>query len=63
MKIRWNKGVLAFTVLLSVASMIGAVAYSRSFQQKKTYFEPARVQEAPLSWCRRCPAFRKRRSD
>ena len=49
MKIKWNKGVLAVSVLLSLASVIGAVAYSGSFQQRpKTFYDPPRVTEAPL---------------
>lgn len=49
MKTKWNKVVLAMTVLLSIASVIGAVAYSRSFQQKpKTFYDPPRVTQAPL---------------
>ena len=48
MKIRWNKGIVALTVILSVTSMIGVIAHSRSFQQKNTFYEPAVVTEAPL---------------
>lgn len=49
MKARWNKVILAMTVLLSIASVIGAVAYSRSFQQKpKTFYDPPRVTETPV---------------
>src|SRR5687767_14378582 len=49
MKIRWNKGVLALSALLSIASVIGAVAYSRTFQQKpKMFYDPPKVSEAPL---------------
>ena len=48
MKLRWNTSFLALTVLICIASMIGAVAYSRSFQQKKTFYEPALMTEAPL---------------
>ena len=46
MKIRWNQSVLALTILLSVASVIGAVVYSRSFQQEPIN-QPALVTEAP----------------
>ena len=49
MKIRWNKGLLALSVLLSIASVIGAVAYSRSLQQRsRTFYDPPQVTEAPL---------------
>jgi hypothetical protein len=48
MKIKWNKRVLALSFLLSTASVVAAVAYSGTFQKKsKTYYEPARVTEAP----------------
>ena len=48
MRIKWNKRVLALSFLLSTASVIGAVAYSGTFQKKyKTYYEPAKVVEAP----------------
>ena len=48
MKIVWNKRVLALSVLLSVASVIGAVAYSGTFQKKSSmYYEPAKVTEPP----------------
>ena len=49
MKKRWNKGVLAVSVLLSITLVVVAVAYSRSFQEKpKTFYDPQRVMEAPL---------------
>lgn len=48
MKIKWNKRVLALSVVLSTASVIGAVAYTGTFQKKpKTYYEPAKVTDAP----------------
>lgn len=48
MKIEWNKRVLALGVLVSIASVIGAVAYSGTFQKKpKTYYESAKVTEPP----------------
>ena len=48
MKIKWNNRVLALSLLLSTASVVGAVAYSGTFQKKyKTYYEPAKVMEAP----------------
>lgn len=50
MTIKWNRRVLALSVLLSVASVAGAVAYSDRFQKEKpgTYFKPALVTEAPV---------------
>lgn len=48
MKIKWNKRVLALSFLLSIASVVGAVAYSGTFQkQSRTYYEPAKVTDAP----------------
>jgi hypothetical protein len=48
MKIKWNKRILALSFLLSTASVIGAVAYSGTFQKKpKTYYAPAKVTDAP----------------
>lgn len=47
MKIQWNKRVLALTVLLSMSSVIGAVVYSRTFQQEPKVYRPALVTEAP----------------
>ena len=48
MKIKWNKRVLALSFVLSTASVIGAVAYSGTSQNKsKTYYESAKVTEAP----------------
>jgi hypothetical protein len=45
----WNKGVVAMSIFVSVASVIGAVAYSRTFQEKRTvFYDPPRVTEAPL---------------
>lgn len=48
MKIRWNKSLIVLVVLLCIASVIGAVAYSNTFQQKRTYYDPAAVTEPPL---------------
>lgn len=47
MKIQWNKRVLALSVLLSMASVVGGVVYSRSFQQEPRVNRPALVKEAP----------------
>jgi len=47
MNIRWNKRVLALSVLLSTTSVIGAVVYSRNFQQESKVYQPALVKEAP----------------
>lgn len=47
MKIKWNQTVLALTILLCMASVIGAVVYSRSFQQAQNVNQPALVKEAP----------------
>jgi hypothetical protein len=47
MKIQWNKRVLALCVLLSMASVVGAVVYNRSFQQEPKVNQPAVVKEAP----------------
>jgi hypothetical protein len=48
MKIKWNKRVLALSVLLSIASVAGAVAYNGALQKKSmTYYEPAKQTEAP----------------
>lgn len=48
MKIVWNKRVLALSIFLSIASVIGAVAYSGKFQKKSSmYYEPAKVTEPP----------------
>lgn len=45
MKIKWNKRVLALSLLLSIGSVIGAIAYSR-VQQRRSY-QPALVTEPP----------------
>ena len=48
MKVQWNRRVLALSVLLSLASVIGAVVvYSRTFQQVTKVYQPALVKEAP----------------
>lgn len=48
MKIEWNKRVLALSILVSAASVIGAVAYTGTFQKKyKPFYEPAKVTEPP----------------
>lgn len=47
MKIQSNKRVLALTVLLCMASVAGAVVYSRNFQQQPKVYQPALVKEAP----------------
>ena len=48
MEIKLNKRVLALSLLLSAASVVGAVAYSGTFQKKyRTYYESAKVTEAP----------------
>lgn len=48
MTIQWNKRVLALSVLLSLASVIGAVVvYSSTFQQEPKVYQPALVKEAP----------------
>jgi len=48
MKIHWNKSLVVLVILLCIASVIGAVAYSNTFQKKLTYYNPASVTEAPL---------------
>lgn len=48
MNIHSNKRVLALSVLLSIVSVIGAVAvYSSTFQQEPKVHQPALVKEAP----------------
>ena len=47
MKTQSNKRVLALTVLLCMASVAGAVVYSRNFQQQPKLSQPASVKEAP----------------
>jgi len=47
MKIQSNKRVLALAVLLSMASVVGGVVYSRSFQQQTKVSRPAQVKEPP----------------
>lgn len=47
MNIQWRQRVLALGVLLSIASVIGAVGYSRTFQQEPKVYQPALVTEAP----------------
>lgn len=48
MKIKWNKRILALSLLLSTASVVGAAAYSGSFQKKyRTYYETAKVTDPP----------------
>jgi hypothetical protein len=47
MKIQSNKRVLALAVLLSMASVVGGVVYSRNFRQEPKVSWPALVKEAP----------------
>lgn len=47
MNMQWSKRVLALSALLSMASVIGAVVYSRTFQQQPKVYQPALVKEAP----------------
>jgi len=47
MNLQSNRRVLALSVLLSMASVVGAVVYSRSFQQERKVPRPALVKEAP----------------
>jgi hypothetical protein len=47
MKNRSNKLVLALGVLLSITSVIGAIAYARNQQQKRTFYESPLVKEPP----------------
>ena len=47
MKTQSNKRVLALTVLLSLASVVGGVVYSRNFRQEPKVSWPALVKEAP----------------
>jgi len=49
MKIRWNKTVLALGVLVSIASVIGAVAYTETLKQnpKQKFYQPDAATEAP----------------
>ena len=47
MKSHSNKRVLALSVLLSMASVVGGVVYSRNFQQEPKVPRPAHVKEAP----------------
>ena len=47
MKTQSNKRVLALAVLLSLASVVGGVVYSRNFRQEPKVSWPALVKEAP----------------
>lgn len=47
MTMQWNKRVLALSVLLSMTSVIGAVVYSRNFQQEPKVHQPALVKQPP----------------
>lgn len=48
MNIQWNKRLLAFTLLLSVGSVIGAVTYNHSIQQRKGVNQSPLVKEPPV---------------
>ena len=47
MKTHSNKRILALSVLLSMASVVGGVVYSRGFQQERKVPWPALLKEAP----------------
>ena len=47
MNIQWNRRILALSILLSMASLIGAVVYSRTIQQELKVYQPALVKDPP----------------
>lgn len=50
MKIKWNKTILTGAILLSMASVIGAITYSKSVRQEQkptTFYQANAVTEAP----------------